>query len=387
MEARIFAEQIIKDHYESGLAFYLEKGMQKYFQKKRQRHKYFCIFGGGVLGTTLCNWLQRYGIKVDYFCDNDSSKIGKKISGVPFVRFEFLSDLKYDTFVMVSVTNKGDGCYYNNDINQQLKDFPYKMSNILKFIAFYTNDYHLSYQECLKSSKKIVESLSDKYSIELFLELLKLKFVDNPLPINSNPLEKFYNSVQYFNHEYYKHTKNAVVVDCGAYDGDSLKEFIHFFQDKFNKYYCFEMDKNAFLELKGYCSFLPEEYQNKIVLYPYGVFSENRVSYYNTSTDTLGSCISEEGKEKIQLYALDEILENEKVTLIKMDIENSELPALQGAKNIINKCRPILAISIYHSTEQFFRIPCYILDNFPFYKLYLSLHTTITDDAVLYAIP
>lgn len=40
-----------------------------------------------------------------------------------------------------------------------------------------------------------------------------------------------------------------------------------------------------------------------------------------------------------------------------------------------------------YSTEQFLKIPNYIIDKYPFYDLYLDLHTTITDDAVLYAIP
>ncbi|MBD5545749.1 MAG: FkbM family methyltransferase [Lachnospiraceae bacterium] len=381
------AEQVIKEQYENGFRFYETEGMKRYFQQKREEHKYFCIFGGGVLGTTLCNWLKKHKIQVDFFCDNNQDKIDMMISGVRFIDFSSLLALKDETFVMVSATNKGAGRCYNRDINQQLSEFPYVMPNVLKFIAYYTNDYKLSYRECLDSAGRIMEALGDEHSRALFLELLKLKFVDNPSPFADNPLERFYEPVQYFNSDYYKHVENAVIVDCGAYNGDSLKEFVQLFGDDFERYHCFEMDCAAYSELEKNCAQLTPNLQNKIVLYPFGVFSEKGIAYYNALTDTLGSSISTDGKKQAQLAVLDQVLENERVTMIKMDIEDSELPALMGAKRLIEKNHPILAISIYHSTEQFFKIPIHILDNFPFYKLYLGLHTTITDDTVLYAIP
>ncbi len=387
MDAGECARQIVKEQYGSGFRFYETEGMKKYFQEKRRRHKYFCIFGGGVLGTTLCNWLKKYDMNVDFFCDNSQDKIGTKISGVPIISFSELLAIKEDTFVMVSVTNKGKNCCYNDDINRQLCEFPYKMPNILQFIAFYTNDYNLTYFECLEGAGKIAEALCDDHSRTLFFELLKLKFINEPVLAGKNPLEKFYNPVQYFNAEYYKNAKDAVIVDCGAYNGDSLRQFIRLFQDGFKKYYCFEMDRSAYAELEQYCMQFPPERKKKIVLYPFGVFSRKGSFRYDAATDTLGSSISIGGNEEAEFVALDEVLENEKITMIKMDIENSELSALIGARRLIEKNHPILAISIYHSTEQFFKVPCYILDHFPFYKLYLGLHTTVTDDTVLYAVP
>lgn len=48
---------------------------------------------------------------------------------------------------------------------------------------------------------------------------------------------------------------------------------------------------------------------------------------------------------------------------IKMDIEGAELAALKGGIKTITKCRPQLAISIYHSSEDFINIPLYLKDN------------------------
>ena len=69
-----------------------------------------------------------------------------------------------------------------------------------------------------------------------------------------------------------------------------------------------------------------------------------------------------------------------------MDIEGAELPALQGAKNTIQKNKPKLAISIYHSNEDMLRLAEYIHGIVPEYKLYVRAHTMGIAETILYAV-
>lgn len=90
--------------------------------------------------------------------------------------------------------------------------------------------------------------------------------------------------------------------------------------------------------------------------------------------------------EHVQGLSLDQILQEEKVTFIKLDIEGAELKALQGMKNIIIKYRPLLAVCIYHKAEDIVEIPGYIKTLVPDYKFYIrSYHMDYTEH-VLYAI-
>jgi FkbM family methyltransferase len=381
------AESIILEQYLSGRNFHERDGLAEYFREKRNKFKYFCIFGGGVLGTTLGKWLQKNGISVDFYCDNNTEKLGTNITGVPFISYEMLENKKEETFVMISVTNRGASKRYNEEINKQLSEFPFVMTNILKFIAYYVNDYQLSYEEALNGAKSIVEAFEDLESKELFLELLQLKFINDAEPIEKNPLEKYYSPIQYFTKDCYRHSMQERIVDCGAFNGDTLQSFLDQYGSDFERYHCFEMDKHIFKQLEERVQQLPEELKHKIILHPVGVYSGNRIAHYSTMTDTLGSLIDSDGEEETRLVSLDDELKGEKITLINMDIENSELQALIGAEKLIREHHPMLAISIYHSTEQFFKVPLYILEKFPFYKLYLRQHTTITDDTVLYAVP
>ena len=69
-----------------------------------------------------------------------------------------------------------------------------------------------------------------------------------------------------------------------------------------------------------------------------------------------------------------------------MDIEGSELKAIIGAREIIKKFHPTLAISVYHKPEDIVEIPQLIMDINPNYKFSLR-HYSIGDfDTVLYAI-
>lgn len=101
----------------------------------------------------------------------------------------------------------------------------------------------------------------------------------------------------------------------------------------------------------------------------------------------MSSRIREDGEEIVNVTSLDKELGDEKVTFIKMDIEGSELPAIIGAKNIIIKNKPKLAISVYHKYEDIFEIPEIILKYNPNYKIYLRHYATSDSETILYALP
>lgn len=76
-----------------------------------------------------------------------------------------------------------------------------------------------------------------------------------------------------------------------------------------------------------------------------------------------------------------------KVDFIKMDIEGAELNALKGAEHCIRAYHPKLAISLYHSLDDFSTIPRYLASLGLEYKYYLAHHTIYENETVLFAIP
>ena len=69
-----------------------------------------------------------------------------------------------------------------------------------------------------------------------------------------------------------------------------------------------------------------------------------------------------------------------------MDIEGSELAAIEGAKEIIKEYHPTMAISVYHKKYDFWKIPQQILAIRSDYKLYMRHYTQGTTDSVMFFI-
>jgi FkbM family methyltransferase len=77
----------------------------------------------------------------------------------------------------------------------------------------------------------------------------------------------------------------------------------------------------------------------------------------------------------------------DKINFIKMDIEGAELSALEGARETIEKFRPKLAIAIYHSLNDLFNIPRWILDLDLDYEIYIDHYTIHAEETVCFARP
>ena len=85
--------------------------------------------------------------------------------------------------------------------------------------------------------------------------------------------------------------------------------------------------------------------------------------------------------------ALDELFPNLKVDFIKIDVEGAELQVLNGSEKIINRCRPVLAISLYHNPVDLYVLPERLFQISNEYKFFVRQHHSNSFDCVLYAIP
>ncbi len=71
----------------------------------------------------------------------------------------------------------------------------------------------------------------------------------------------------------------------------------------------------------------------------------------------------------IRVTDIDSLIDD-RITLLKMDIEGAELHAIEGCRNIIEKYTPKLYICAYHRNEDMFSLPIKILEYNPNYKIY-----------------
>jgi FkbM family methyltransferase len=189
----------------------------------------------------------------------------------------------------------------------------------------------------------------------------------------------------YFPHDLCRLSDEEVFLDCGAFDGDTLQAFLTEAAGRFRGYIAFEPDPVNFGRLREAVAQLPGGRRDAITLYEAATGAADSVASF-AAGDGLSSHVGQ-GNLEVQCYALDSILARTPVTYLKMDIEGSERETLQGARRLIETCRPVLAVSCYHRQDDLWRIPSSIAQMVDDYRFYLRPHTKEIWDTVCYAIP
>lgn len=89
---------------------------------------------------------------------------------------------------------------------------------------------------------------------------------------------------------------------------------------------------------------------------------------------------------QIEVMTIDQLNISSNHIFINLDIEGSELAALEGAKETIIKNKPSLAISVYHKCDDLIRIPQYLKKLRPDYEFHLRIYMPRAEEMVLYAL-
>lgn len=183
-----------------------------------------------------------------------------------------------------------------------------------------------------------------------------------------------------------------VFINCGAYDGDSICEYVQNREDRFRRIIAFEPDPQNYHKLADTVEKLCEEKQlspDKFELYAYGIGGKDSICKVSRYEDNhgIGSKLLEEGAdegEDCRVVSLDSFLA-EPYDFLKADIESYEYQMLLGAKQGIRKNHPKLAICIYHNAVDFYQIPLLIRQIGPEYHIAVRQHREDTSETIVYA--
>lgn len=346
-------------------------------RNKLLKSKNICIFPMGIAGVSILDKLKNIGINVDFFCDNNIEKVGKAYKGIRCISLEELERKKEDTTVIIETI-------HYKEVYNQLSKLGFKKTERILPSKFEIDDY-FNTNNITNIKRKIlqlIDILDDEESKRVICKIIDgwvLKEYEYGF------FDDIYIKNQYFTKEVVQLSDEEIFVDVGPFTGDTVEEFLKNVDYKFNKMFLFELNKGIYEELKINIKKYSKEISEKIIAYNYGLSNEEKNITYSDGDS--GSSINENGEFNGKVIDLDTILDGEKVTFIKMDIEGAEYDALHGAQKTIKKFKPKLAICIYHSAEDLWRIPLYIKELVPDYKIYVRHHTDIQYETVCYAIP
>lgn len=334
---------------------------------KKNHDKDIYFWGsGGVCATVLkrhSELLQEVTIKGIF--DNNSDKWGMCWQGYRILAPRELSDCSPQSIIIITSS-------YVQQIKNQIQK--YGIENIYSYQEL--NHIGRMFTETeIDKLQEVKKILADKKSMEIVDKIIEKRQYGN------SDFSDIYEVDQYFVKEIVELGQNEVVIDGGAYIGDTALDFIKRVDGKFKSYYAFEPDQDNFKKLK-------QTFENDNRVYPVqaGLGSEHKVLRFIKNTDNHeAGVISEIGSEEKVIESIDDFIK-EKVTFIKLDVEGYEMDTLKGAQKIIREQKPKLAICLYHKAEDLYDIPMYIHKLVPEYKLYIRHHTKGVAETVLYAI-
>lgn len=316
--------------------------------------------------------LEGEGFSIEAYVDNDSKKWGKEFCGKRIVSPLELQSIKKDVSVLI--------CSPQPDIirslSAQLTELGVNFFHIDEII------FKMHAQELLK----VFDDLEDDSSKETYYSLVEARMAGSDIK------ESLFCENQYFALPKFRmRNPKEVFVDCGAFVGDTVEEYIWKKDGVFEKIAAFEPDKKNFEAMQRRVERLQDEWhinRDAIELYQYAVSNEmtlKGVEAYEKNNG-LGSKIvdNSDSGENCQVVAIDEMKIGQ-ISFLKADIEGYEYKMLLGASESIRKWRPRLAVCIYHNAVDFYSIPLLIKSLVPEYKIAVRQHSYQLDDTVLYA--
>lgn len=357
------------------------------WKRYTEASKKICIFGAGECGVTTYWRCSEINVTASYFCDNDISKEGKEIvNGVKCINLNLLIPDRNNIVFIIAIGNPQIRNIVKNQLlNAGFNDVydtifgKYEMQSRIMGLS---KGYILSQDALKQKIQYTYKLLEDEGSKRLLFT--RLKFALGLTNTNEEFADQ-YEGNQYFlcNGKYLK--KGEVIIDCGAYNGDTLKDLLDEIKySDFKKYICYELDPDNVKMLETYVDTLPKDIKNKIEIKNSGVGEKNETIYYNNDrTNSKVSNIISNNTATIK--SLDEDILGEDVSFIKMDVEGFELATLKGAKNLIIQKKPQIACSIYHKFEDIWELIPYLKELVPEYHFIIRHHTLQEYDTVCYA--
>lgn len=354
---------------------YIEKVLQKLGEAQ-----HVVIFGAGDRARFLAEFLLSHHINLEafvvnqkYFREGKSIKVRNYALPIKCYEQEVQNSIEKLTVVLGIAQSVVDMQMFEKDRISAV----FSLSIGTREDYLISKDFYFSHAEELDV---LYDLLADELSRECMYTHFCGRLTGKDIPFAPNPSS----DPQYVFSEFMSWREKECYVDCGAYVGDSIEEFLlKIPSGKVKNFtaYALEPDEKNFTQLK-------EKYKENLNIkcFCVGAYSKKERLFFSNGEGELSS-ICESGDITIEVDTIDDILGDEKATFIKMDVEGSELEALKGAQKQIIMNIPRLAICVYHKKEDLYTIPQLIKSFYPKYQFYLRAHSSMPTELTLFCIP
>jgi FkbM family methyltransferase len=342
------------------------------------------LYGAGPLGQMTVAHLQQIGISPVALVDGNHRRWGTALGGIGIIS-PADAVRRYAETAQFVVT-----IYNGSAVRRQLAELG--CAHVMHFSDLFFDHAEEFLPFCgLAPSSVVLDAwtqvevaahswFDERSTAEYMAQLaLRLRLPNAEMPKHDAPEQC------YFPDGLFTFLEHEVFFDCGAFDGDSVRQYLgRRPSGGSSKVIAFEPDAATFVRLRDYVRHLPTSIGADIRVEPWAVADKSGTVRFS-ALGSVRSGVQESGGASVEAVALDDI--GILPTLIKMDVEGFELPALKGASALLRRQKPVLAISMYHHASDLWTIPNFLKTVVPDYNLFLRRYAEDCWELVLYAIP
>lgn len=331
------------------------------------------LYGMGDGAVKILNVFQQYDIKISGIFASDDFVRGHSFMGFKVMKLSEIEAI-CDDFVIVLAFAVGREPMYRNIMELAKKHTLYAPDvPVVVDGSLFTLDYCKKYENQIQT---VYDMLMDKKSKDTFEDVInfrlsgKIEYLDKNIATRE---EVFTDIIKLSNNETY--------VDLGAYNGDTILEFLETTSNQYNRIIGLEPNSKNFKRLiKNTVNV------ENLEVYNYASWNKKDTLLFSSGAGRMSTIQNDTSNVKVkevQAINVDSLFENsaDMPTFLKMDVEGAEKNTIIGCQNIIkNGCK--MAVSLYHRNEDIFSIPLQIHDlnkNLKFYirkQLYIPAWET-----------
>lgn len=362
------------------MAFFLDEINECLWDKLKSTSKKIVLYGMGDGAEKIKAVLDEKEIPLADIMASDEFVRGHSFLGIRVKKLSEIEELYGDDFIILV-------CF-----GTQIPEVMDKISYISRQHELYAPNvpvvgeglFDLDYaREHRAELEKVYNLLADGQSKKVFENVIRYK-LSGDLSLLSDvetPSEEKFDLLNIGTEEIY--------ADLGAYDGDTVIEFLNETSLQFTKIYAMEPDSKNYRKMKRRLYMIGSAI---LEAYNCGAWDEDTSVIFDLRSGRSSKAVPDKNAvlnparfREVKMMKVDTMLQGQPVTYLKMDVEGAEEQALNGAKETIANFSPKMNIALYHRNEDMFKIPLLVNSMQKKYKLYMRHHPYFPDwDTNLY---
>lgn len=338
------------------------KEKQDVWQILQLTDKPVVLYGMGNGADQIIDLCDRMQIKVAGIFASDEFVRGQIFRGHMVETYTAVKDRLGDFLIVIAFASESPA------VLNHFQELSTMHETVAPHLPLFPGDETVSFdwlQQHQQELQQVYDNLADDWSRDVFAASLNYKLSGKLHYLWQSETERLKDLQSIFTW-----SEEETYADLGAYNGDTIREFLQLTNNKYNRIFAAEPDRRNYKKISAY---VEASGLSDIKIFERAIWKETAELSFSDSGGRQSTLLTGQ-RHIVQAVDIDTLLEDERVTYIKMDVEGAEMEALKGGKEQIKRNKPKLFIAAYHHDADIFLLPLFMWQLVPEYKVYLRKH-------------